>query len=50
MTGCTVVKTEGALTNCAHNLADEQLPSDNASDPTMEPGAPEMPAVPPQMP
>lgn len=39
-TGCTVIRTEGALVNCARSVADEELPPTAPVDPTLEPGAP----------
>lgn len=47
---CTVMRAEGELKNCARGLEDEQLPPQTPTDPALETGAPEMPAIPPAMP
>lgn len=47
---CNVIKTAGQLSNCARDLADEQLPPMDPKDKTPEPGAPMQPAVPGAMP
>jgi hypothetical protein len=46
---CTVLKTAGQLSNCAPGL-DEDLPSADPMDPTLEPGAPAQPTIPSAMP
>jgi hypothetical protein len=48
--GCTVLRTAGALGNCAADLSDEQLPPTSATDATLEAGAPQNPALPASMP
>ena len=45
---CTVIKAEGSLSACA--FGDELLPSEDPSDATLEPGAPENPQMPQAMP
>jgi hypothetical protein len=47
---CTVIRTEGELKNCARGLETEELPAESPTDPALETGAPEMPAIPPSMP
>jgi len=48
--GCTVIKTVGQLSNCAHGLDDEQLPPSDPMDATQDPGAPKTTAPPASMP
>lgn len=47
---CTVIKTAGKLSNCAHGLDDEELPPMDPMDPSQEQGSPEQPTIPSQMP
>jgi hypothetical protein len=47
---CTVIRTEGRPANCARGLENEELPPELPTDPTLEPGAPEQPAIPSSMP
>lgn len=47
---CTVIKTAGQPSNCAPDLADEELPSTDPMDPTQESGAPAQPSMPSAMP
>ncbi len=47
---CTVVKTEGQLTDCAPGLQTEELPPPVATDPMAESEAPEMVTPPTEMP
>jgi hypothetical protein len=47
---CTLIRTEGALANCAPGLETEELPAADPNDPSLEPDAPEMPTIPASMP